>query len=110
MKKYYKVELFSKYVDLSKYNTNIIVEKGLIYAKEVITGTRIMICDNDFQGSLYDYYVYTKDFNLNNLARITDLKEYRESFNLEEYPIYNKLEVKESKKLIRTIKKEVHHD
>ena len=103
MKKYYKVQLYSKYADLSKYNTNIIVEKGLIYAKDIITGTRIMICDNDFQGSLYDYYIYTKDFDLNNIARIEDLRELKEKFKLEEYPIYNKLEEKESKNLIKKI-------
>ena len=69
MKKNYKVIIHSENIDLNNYNQSIIVERGLLYAKEIVTNVRIMICDNKKQGSMHDYYVLSSDFKTENIAR-----------------------------------------
>ena len=101
MKKYYKVNVHSNNIDTEKCNQCIIVEKGLLYAKEIITNVRIMICDNKTQGSMYDYYVLSNDFKTENIVRYDELKKYIEIFDLSIFPIYSNLEAKQIKKLVK---------
>lgn len=103
MKKYYKVNIYSEYIDLSNYNQSIIVERGLLYAKEIVTNVRIMICDNKTQGSMHDYYVFSSDFKTENIARYDELVKYSEKFILSEFPVYSNLEAKKSKKLVKQL-------
>ncbi|MCR5482913.1 MAG: hypothetical protein K6E99_00675 [Bacilli bacterium] len=98
---YYKVDVRSDYNDLTNKNTKIIIQKGFIYAKEIKTKERIMICDNKFQGSLYGYYVMSTDFKVENIATLEEVKTYLEEFSFNKMPIYTKMEEKETKKLIR---------
>ena len=49
----------------------------LLYAKEIVTNSKIMICDNKTQGSMYDYYVLSNDFKTENIVRYDELKKYR---------------------------------
>ena len=46
MKEFYKVNVYSEDANLGGYNTKIIVSKGWIYATEIFTNKKIMICDN----------------------------------------------------------------
>ena len=105
MKKYYKVNIYSENVNIEKYNQSIIIEKGLLYAKEIITSVRIMICDNKLQGSMYDYYILSKDLKTENIVRKDELKKYIESFDLSLFPIYSNLESKQVKRLVKQITK-----
>ena len=75
MKKNYKVNVYSEEIDMGKYNQCIIVERGLLYAKEIVTNSKIMICDNKTQGSMYDYYVLSNDFKTENIVRYDELKK-----------------------------------
>mgnify|MGYP003300879332 CR=1 FL=1 len=99
MKKYYKVNIYSENIDMGNYNSSIIVEKGLIYAKEVVTDAKIMMCDNKTQGSMYDYYVLSFDFKPENIARYDEVKKYIENFELSTFPVYSSLEAKKIKKI-----------
>jgi len=101
MKKYYKVNIHSEYLDLGKYNQTLIVEKGLIYAKEIATNERIMICDCKPQGIMHDYYVLSSDFNIENVVRYEEIVNYLNDFDLAKFPIYSNIESKQVKKLIR---------
>lgn len=101
MKKYYRINIYSEDIDMEKYNKSIVVEKGLLYAKEVVTNTKIMICDNKMQGSMYDYYVLSSDFKLENIVRYEKIKKYIESFKLSMFPIYSNLESKQVKRLLK---------
>ena len=101
MKKYYKVTIHSEYLDLEKYNQTLIVEKGLIYAKEIATNEKIMICDCIPQGIMHDYYVLSRDFNIENVARYEEIVNYLTNFELAKFPIYSNMEAKQVKKLIR---------
>lgn len=107
MKKYFKVNVHSENIDLEIYNQCIIVEIGLLYAKEIATNERIMICDNKTQGSMYDYYVLSNDFKTENIVRYAELKKYIDNFNLSMFPIYSNLESKQVKKLVKNINKGV---
>ena len=98
---YYKVDVRSECNDLTNKNTNIIIQKGLIYAKEIKTKERIMICDNKFQGSLYEYYVMSSDFTINNIATLEEVKSYLEDFSYDKVPLYTKMEERETKRLIK---------
>ena len=101
MKKYYRINIYSEDIDMEKYNKSIVVEKGLLYAKEVVTNIKIMICDNKMQGSMYDYYVLSSDFKLENIVRYEEIKKYIESFKLSMCPIYSNLESKQVKRLLK---------
>ena len=101
MKKYYRINIYSEDIDMEKYNKSIVVEKGLLYAKEVVTNIKIMICDNKMQGSMYDYYVLSSDFKLENIVRYEKIKKYIESFKLSMFPIYTNLESKQVKRLLK---------
>lgn len=101
MKKYYRINIYSEDIDMEKYNKSIVVEKGLLYAKEVVTNTKIMICDNKMQGSMYDYYVLSSDFKLENIVRYEEIKKYIERFKLSMFPIYSNLESKQVKRLLK---------
>lgn len=101
MKKYYRINIYSEDIDMEKYNKSIVVEKGLLYAKEVVSNTKIMICDNKMQGSMYDYYVLSSDFKLENIVRYEEIKKYIESFKLSMFPIYSNLESKQVKRLLK---------
>ena len=103
MKKYYKVNIYSEYIDLSNYDQRIIVERGLLYAKEIVTKVRIMICDNKTQGSMYDYYVLSSDFKTENIARYDELVKYSEKFILSEFPVYSNFEAKKSEQLVKQL-------
>ena len=117
MKKYFKVNVHSENIDLEIYNQCIIVERGLLYAKEIATNERIMICDNKnerimicdnkTQGSMYDYYVLSNDFKTENIVRYAELKKYIDNFNLSMFPMYSNLESKQVKKLVKNINKGV---
>ena len=109
MKKYFKVNVHSENIDLEIYNQCIIVERGLLYAKEIATNERIMICDNKTQGSMYDYYVLSNDFKTENIVRYAELKKYIDNFNLSMFPMYSNLESKQVKKLVKNIKKEIQY-
>ena len=37
MEKYYQVTIYSKDIDLVRFNTKVIVKKGFLYAKEIAT-------------------------------------------------------------------------
>ena len=101
MKEFYKVNVYSEHANLDVYNTKIIVSKGWIYATELFTNTKIMICDNKTQGYFHDYYVFSSDFNLNNIVRYDEISYYMENFQLDKFPIYTKLESKKVKTLIK---------
>ena len=101
MKKYYKVTIHSEYLDLEKYNQTLIVEQGLIYAKEIATNGRIMICNCKLQGIMYDYYVLSSDFNIKNVARYEEIVNYLTNFDLTKFPIFSNMEAKQVKKLIK---------
>ena len=101
IKKYYKVSINSEEMDLSKYKQNIIVKRGLIYAKEILTNTKLMICENKTQGSMHDFYVLSSDLEKENIARYDDVKEYLDNFKLTEFPICSSYELKKSKKLVK---------
>ena len=103
MKKFYKVNIYSEHANLDVYNTKIIVSKGWIYATEIFTNKKIMICDNKAQGCFHDYYVLSSDFNLNNIARYAEISNYIESFQLNKFPIYTETEDKKVKKFIKQI-------
>ena len=109
MKKYFKVNVHSENIDLEIYNQCIIVERGLLYAKEIATNERIMICDNKTQGSMYDYYVLSNDFKTENIVRYAELKKYIDNFNLSMFPRYSNLESKQVKKLVKNIKKGIQY-
>lgn len=100
MKKFYKVNVYSEHANLDVYNTKIIASKGWIYATEIFTNKKIMICDNKAQGCFHDYYVLSSDFNLNNIARCDEISNYVENFQLDKFPIYIKMEEKKVKKFI----------
>ena len=104
MKKYYKVKVFSEYSDLSHYNQNIIVERGLIYAREIATDVRIMICDTLGQGKYHDYYVLSTSFKTENIARYEEIEKYLADFKMEKFPMYSKMEAKKAKKLVNKFK------
>lgn len=101
MKKYYRINICSENIKMEKYNKSIIAEKGLLYAKELVTNTKIMICDNKMQGSMYDYYVLSSDFKTENIVRYEEIKKYIESFKLSMFPIYSNLESKQVKRLLK---------
>ena len=101
MKEFYKVNVYSEHANLDVYNTKIIVSKGWIYATELFTNTKIMICDNKTQVYFHDYYVFSSDFNLNNIVRYDEISYYMENFQLDKFPIYTKLESKKVKTLIK---------
>ena len=101
MEKYYQVTIYSKDIDLVKFNTKVIVKKGLLYAKEIATNEKIMICENDTQGSMYYYYVLSSDFKKENIARYDKISKYLENFQISDFPIYSNLEAKYVKKLIK---------
>ena len=101
MKEFYKVNVYSEYANLDVYNTKIIVSKGWIYATELFTNTKIMICDNKAQGCFHYYYVLSSDFNLNNIVRYDEISYYMENFQLDKFPIYTKLESKKVKTLMK---------
>lgn len=101
MKEFYKVNVYSEHANLDVYNTKIIVSKGWIYATELFTNTKIMICDNKTQGVCHDYYVLSSDLNLNNIARYDEISNYMENFQLDKFPMYTKLESKKVKTLIK---------
>ena len=101
MKKYYKVNIYSENIDLSNYNQIIIVERGLLFVKEIVTNVRIMLCDSEAQGSMYDYYVLNSDFKTENVARYDELSKYIENFELAKFPIYSNLEAKQTKRIIK---------
>ena len=101
MKKNYKVIIHSENIDLNNYNQSIIVERGLLYAKEIVTNVRIMICDNKTQGSMHDYYVLSSDFKTENIARYDEISRYLENFQISNFPMYSNLEAKNVKKLIK---------
>ena len=103
MKEFYKVNVYSERANLDAYNTKIIVSKGWIYATEIFTNTKIMICDNKAQGYFHYYYVLSSDFNLNNIARYDEISNYVENFQLDKFPIYTKMEYKNVKKFIKQI-------
>lgn len=105
MTKYYKVNIYSEDNDLSNYDKTIIVKKGFLYAKEIYTDTRIMICDNDKQGCFYDYYVLSSDFKSENIVKYDMIFEYMKNFELNKFPICSKLEEKQTRKLIKQYKK-----
>ena len=107
MKKFYKVNVYSEHANLDVYNTKIIASKGWIYATEIFTNKKIMICDNKAQGSMYDYYVLSNDFKTENIVRYEELKKYIDNFNLSMFPIYSNLESKQVKKLVKNINKGV---
>ena len=99
MKKYYKVNVYSEYIDMEKINQCIIVERGLLYAKEIVTNRKIRICDNKAQGCMYDYYVLSNDFKLENIVGYDELKKYMDNFDLSILPIFSNLEEKHGKGL-----------
>ena len=101
MKKYYKVNVCSEDMDLSGYNQEIIVEKGLLYAKEIVTKERLMICDNKAQGSMYYYYVMSSDFKQQNIARFDEVNDYFNNFEISKFPVCSKQEEKMIKKLVK---------
>ena len=101
MKVFYKVNLYSEDAKLKDYNTKIIVSKGWIYATEIFTNKKIMICDNKTQGAFHDYYVLSSEFNLNNVAIYDEILKYIENFKLDEFPIYTKIEGKKVKKFVK---------
>jgi hypothetical protein len=102
---YYKLAVRSDYYDLTGYNTIIIVTKGFFYAREIMTGTRIMICDNPTQGSCHDYYVMSSDFTEKNIVRQDGVKKYIDSFDINQFPIYSKKEEKNIKQMIKKCKR-----
>ena len=73
--------------------------------KEIKTKERIMICDNKFQGSLYDYYVMSSDFTINNIATLEEVKSYLNDFTYDKVPLYTKMEERETKRLIKKTSK-----
>ena len=101
MEKYYQVTIYSKDIDLVRFNTKVIVKKGLLYAKEIATNEKIMICDNDTQGSMYYYYVLSSDFKMENIVRYDEINRYLENFQISDFPMYSNLEAKHVKKLIK---------
>lgn len=107
MEKYYKVTIYSKDIDLVKFNTKAIVKKGLLYAKEIATNEKIMICDNDTQGSMYYYYVLSSDFKMENIVRYDEINRYLENFQISDFPMYSNLEAKHVKKLIKQKKRKL---
>ena len=99
--KYYQVTIYSKDIDLVRFNTKVIVKKGLLYAKEIATNEKIRICDNDTQGSMYYYYVLSSDFKMENIVRYDEINRYLENFQISDFPMYSNLEAKHVKKLIK---------
>jgi hypothetical protein len=102
---FYKVDVRSEYHDLSNKKTKVIIQKGLIYAKEIATNARIMMCDNKFQGTFHDYYVLSTDFIDENIATLKDVQEYLDTFTYDVSPVYSKKEERETKKLIKSNRK-----
>ena len=101
MEKYYEVKIHSQDIDLREFNTKVIVKRGLLYAKEIATNERIMICDNNTQGSMYYYYVLSSDFRMENIARYDKINKYLENFEVSDFPMYSNLEAKQVKRLIK---------
>lgn len=100
--KYYEVPLYtSSDGKESEYIKNVIVKKGIIYGKEIITNERIMICDNAFQGSLYKCYISSFDLIEKNIATLKKVKRYIDK-NYE----YSRESQKCIKKYIKSYKKE----
>ena len=98
---FYKVDVRSENHDLMNKNTKIIIQKGIVFAKEIKTKERIMICDNKFQGSLYDYYVMSTDLVEENNASLEDVRAYLADFSYNKIPFATKMEDREIKRLIR---------
>lgn len=101
MERYYEVMIYSEKMDLRKINPKIIVKRGLLYAKEIATNEKIMICDNETQGSMYYYYILSTDFKPKNIARYDKIKKYLENFEISSFPIYSNLEAQQAKKLLK---------
>jgi hypothetical protein len=101
MAAFYKVDVRSEYHDLSNQNTKVIMSKGLIFAKEIITKHKLVICDNKYQGAFYDYYVMSTDFTIENIASLKDVEKYINDFTFDVFPVHTKMEDRETKKLLR---------
>lgn len=102
---FYKVHLRSEHKNLNNYNNEIIVTRGVIYAQEIATSEKIMICDNIIQGTCHDYYVLSSDFTLDNVAKYEEICKYLDEFDFSKFPIFTKQEEILTKKRIREYQK-----
>lgn len=84
MNKYYKVTLKSEHKSIDY--PNIIVKSGILYVKEITTNEPIMICDNEQQGFMYDYYILRSDLNDENMVMLDDVKKYIKAYDPNTFP------------------------
>ena len=107
MKTYYKVNIRTEHEDLKldKYNYEVIVEKGIGFAREIVSQRSITICNSSIQGSYYDYYVLESDLNAANVARYDEVENYVRNFKLDRFPIFDRTNTFRVKTLGKSYKK-----
>ena len=96
LRDYYKVKVYGGIYPVKELDNFVIVTKNVLYAREIVTGTRIMICDNASQGSYHNYYVLSSDLRkkddkgnimMEHIALDYEVLDYINNFDFDKFPI-----------------------